>query len=346
MSSTTQYIAIDEEGFPLLGELRVKDPMIAAEILNNVHFAENNAFQTSYQDQKALVEAFDEPFVAQQILKIETLTPIGWRILLPYGVEQAFDPKTLSLDEWDRFHGLTTKGIPFVMSRQAQAEFFNLVDEYSDDSITISGEEITLPPWLDSRPDVHTEKYWSQIYQTEEPGWELNQPTPALIDMLPRLKLPKSRVLVLGCGSGNDAAFFAEQGHVVTAVDISPEALSRGKSKYGHLNIHWLEADIFKLGNDHTQSYDIVFEHTCHCAINPSLRPKLVETWRRLLAPGGYLLGVFFAMEKKQGPPFGGTEWELRERLKKYFHFVFWGRWHQSIQRRDGKEFLVYAQKK
>jgi hypothetical protein len=51
-------------------------------------------------------------------------------------------------------------------------------------------------------------------------------------------------------------------------------------------------------------------------------------------------------MDNMQGPPFGGTEWELRERLKKYFHFIFWGRSHESIQRRDGKELTVYAQKK
>ena len=57
-------------------------------------------------------------------------------------------------------------------------------------------------------------------------------------------------------------------------------------------------------------------------------------------------MGVFFAMDKMQGPPFGGTEWELRERIKKHFHFIFWGRSHESIERRDGKEFVVYAQKK
>jgi hypothetical protein len=50
-------------------------------------------------------------------------------------------------------------------------------------------------------------------------------------------------------------------------------------------------------------------------------------------------------MERRTHPPFGGTEWELRQRLKKYFHFIFWGRWQNSIDRRNGKEVLVYAQK-
>lgn len=338
-----KYIAIDEEGYPLFGDVRVTDAKVGAEILNNIKYAPNGAFQTSLQGNEALLEAFDEPYVAAQVLKLDS----GWRILLPYGLEIPFDLKTLTVDEWDRFHGLSLDKIPFVLSRKAQAEFFNLVDEFDDESVTVDGKTYEIPSWLPDRKDVHKEQYWSHIYQTEEPRWELNDASPALKDMLPRLKLPKSRVLVLGAGSGNDAAFFAEQGHVVTAVDISPEAVARGKQKYAkYENLHWIESDLFKLGHDHDGNYDIIFEHTCYCAIDPSQRNNLVTLWRRLLAPGGFLLGVFFAMERRHDPPFGGTEWELRERLKKYFQFVFWGRWHQSIDRRNGKEFLVYAQKK
>lgn len=343
MSLPDKYIAIDEEGYPLFGEVRVTDGAVGAEILRNIKFAENGAFQTSLQNSEALIEAFDEPYVAAQVLKL----PAGWRILLPYGLEIPFNPHSLTLDEWDRFHGMTLTGIPFVFSRKAQAEFFNLVDEFDDDSITIDGEQIPVQDWFSPNQEVRAEKFWTQIYQTEEPRWDLGEAAPALKDILPRLKLPKSRVLVLGCGSGNDAAFFAEHGHVVTAVDISPEALSRGRKKYSHLeNITWIESDLFKLGPEHDQAYDVIFEHTCYCAIDPSKRNDLVRTWKKHLAPGGHLLGVFFVMEKKSGPPFGGTEWELRERLKKSFQFIFWGRWHQSIDRRNGKELLVYAQKK
>jgi SAM-dependent methyltransferase len=343
MSLPHKYIAIDEEGYPLFGEIRVTDPNVGGEILSHLKFAENGAFSTIFQNEEILVEPFDEPYVAGQVLKYKS----GWRLQLPYDLEISFDPKTLTLDEWDRFHGTTKEGLPFVFSRKAQAEFFRLVDDYDDDSVTIDGVSISLPPWLEPRPDVQTEKFWSHIYQTETPRWELNEPAEGLKDMLPRLKLPKSKILVLGCGSGNDAAYFAEHGHVVTAVDISPEAIHRGKEKYSrYSNITWIESDIFKLGPEHSQNYDIIFEHTCYCAIDPNRRNELVQLWKRFLAPGGSLLGIFFVMERKEKPPFGGTEWELRERLKKYFQFVFWGRWHQSIDRRDGKELLVYAQKK
>jgi SAM-dependent methyltransferase len=335
----TKIVSIDEEGFPLFGELRVTDPTVGREIFENMRHGETGAFVTTLKDEEYLVEAFDEPLVA--------LNTDLKQIHLPYGLKKSFDPKTLTVDEWDRFHGRIENGTPFVFSRAAQSEFFNLVDEFDDESVTINGETIELPPWLNAVSEVQQEKYWTQIYKEENYGWELNAPATALVDLLPRLKLPKSRVLILGAGSGNDAAYFAENGHVVTAVDFSPEAIARAKAKYAKFsNIQWLQADIFQLGTEHHQAYDLVFEHTCYCAIDPSSRKKLVQRWLQFLVPGGHLMGVFFAMDKPQGPPFGGSEWELRERLKKHFHFIFWGRWHQSVDRRQGKELLVYAQKK
>jgi SAM-dependent methyltransferase len=204
-----------------------------------------------------------------------------------------------------------------------------------------------VPQYWSSEDKVENEDFWSEIYQNEKPPWDLDQPAPALVDMLPRLKLSKSRILVLGCGAGHDAAFFAKAGHVVTAVDFSPEAIERGRKLYGEFkNLQFVEADIFNLPQDMQGSYDLIFEQTCFCAVNPTLRSRLVSIWRGLLAEQGFLMGVFFVNEKKKGPPYGASEWEIRERLKKGFHFVFWGRLKNSIERRYGKELLVYAQKK
>jgi SAM-dependent methyltransferase len=353
MELPDRYLAIDEEGYPLLGETRITDTSVGAEIFRHLTYASNNAFMTSVGGTEVLVEAFDEPFVAQQVYRVipqgsgASSEPHSWRILLPYGVEFSWHLDTLSVDEWDRFHGYTDNKIPFVFSRKAQAAFFEMCEEFDDDSVTLDGKTYVLPPWLTSYPAASDQEFWSNIYRSEAPAWDLGKPAPGLVDLLPRLRLPKSRVLILGCGPGNDAAYFAEHGHNVTAIDVSSEALQEAKKRYGHLqNIKWIEADLFNLGSEYHKAYDLVFEHTCYCAIDPSRRNELVMQWRKCLVDGGFLLGIFFAMERKQAPPFGGTEWELRERLKKNFQFFFWGRLHNSIDRRNGKELLVYAQKK
>lgn len=266
---------------------------------------------------------------------------------MPFEVKKSFKLETLTLDEWDRFHGLTTDGIPFTFSRKSQDHFFSTLDEFDDDSITFNGKRIEISPWFSPKAPVEQESFWSNIYRTETPKWDLGKPSPALTEMLTRIKPPKSRVLVLGCGGGHDAAYFAQQGHVVTAVDISPEAIMRAKQNYGSLsNLKFIESDIFNLPEDLNENFDLVFEHTCYCAISPKRRNDLIKVWKRMLHAQGQVLGVFFAMERRHEPPFGGTEWELRERLRKSFQFIFWGRYHTSIDRRNGKELIVFAQKK
>src|SRR5215207_4217442 len=46
--------------------------------------------------------------------------------------------------------------------------------------------------------------------------------------LLPRA----SQVLELGCGEGDDAAFFAQRGHTVIATDIAEAALAKARRRY------------------------------------------------------------------------------------------------------------------
>lgn len=340
MIPESEILAIDEEGFPLFGELRVQDPEVGRELLLNLAKNDFGVYRTELDDKKYWVENFDAPLVVQNFNS-------AGHLIFPYELELQFLPNTLRLDEWDRFHGSTQDGVSWVFSRKAQAEFFNLLESFDDESVTFKGETFEPEVWLQNEKAVQSPKFWTDRYQTQATGWELQAPAPALVEMLPRMKWPRSRVLILGCGSGNDAAYFAEKGHVVTAVDFSEKALADAQKKYSHLtNITWLQSDIFKLPQSFENSFDIVFEHTCYCAIDPTRRNDLVKKWVQVLVPGGHLMGIFFVNDKMTGPPFGGSEWEVRERLRKKFQFNFWGRWRNSTEKRTGSELFVFAQKK
>lgn len=342
-----RFLALDEEGYALQGDVRWNDPILGREVLEHLALAENGALVSRAGGVPVIIEAFDDPLVVQSIDR----QPQGWLLHCPYEYEiqlsdAAFE-KHLSLDEWDRFHGRDERGRAFVLSRKAQARFFDLLDDSDDTSIEINGRRIEVSSLWTSHQEVENESWWTNVYHEEKnPGWNLGAPAEALSDMLPRLRLRRSRVLVAGCGEGHDAAFFAREGHFVTAVDVSPEAIRRARAQYGSIgNLQFLEADLFAMGPEHDAAYDIIFEHTCFCAINPARRGELTQRWWRWLAPGGHLMGVFFTMDKPKGPPFGATEWEIRERLRKNYRFIFWGRWRQSVPRRQGKELFVYANK-
>jgi SAM-dependent methyltransferase len=342
----SRFLVIDENGQIFLDadSPPITDPNQIEEIYRNLKLTEHSVLETEYQDEVYIVESFDHPL---QIIAVELKEK---KIYLQSKQNHLFlaDQTKWSVDEWDRFNGLTTSQAPFVLTPKAQDQLFNLVDSYDDEGFVAEGQYVETSPYFIDTQDIEKSNYWMNVYKTESnPRWNLNQPAEALKDMIQRIKLPKSRILVLGCGEGHDAALFAEAGHVVTAVDFSNEALSRGKEKYRDLqNLHFHEMNMFHIPTDWNQSFDVVVEHTCFCAIPPDQRSELVRLWRRMLHEEGQLLSVFFVMEKRAGPPYGATEWEIRKRLQDYFQFLFWGRWRQSLPQRQGLELFVLAKKK
>ncbi len=356
-NTNNKYIQIDEDGYFLSQGIRYDDRGSGAHMLQNLRYDNRILFTSAPQNPDAVVvEAFSEPYVVSHV-ELDTNQPNILLLQLPYEVEFQFelnknDPaKNLYVDEWDRFHGFVNN-VPFVFSRNAQNDFFNLLDEYDDDSFQLNGHTFTTQPWRVSATEVESSAFWTQLYtdwkdDSTKPGWEMGEAAAPLRDVTAQIKLNRCRVAVLGCGSGHDAAFLAQQGHIVTAFDISSEAIARARANYGHLaNLQFVQADAFKLAETHAKQFDVVFEHTFFCAINPSLRKQAVQLYKRLLAEGGYLLGVFFILNPSPMPPFGLTEWELREYLKGSFSSLYWTRWKKSVPKRVGRELVVYAQLK
>lgn len=342
--SDDRYVSIDEEGYFIFDGRRVDDEPLGRTLTENLEIDSDGRLLTQLNGTPAYVEAFDAPLIVRHV-RLGASGQLD--VDLAYGLKAELSLSTLSVDEWDRFHALNSKNVPAVFSRPAQMEFFELLDEFDDESVTIGGRRYPTPPYLTSFHDASSEKFWTNIYRTEKPGWELGREAPALPEVLPQLRLTKARILVLGCGSGHDAAYLAGLGHIVTAVDFSEEAITRAKQLYGEIeNLSFHQMDAFALPENWTGRFDVILEHTCFCAVTPERRDELIQVWRKLLAPGGHLLGIFFVYERRMGPPFGGSEWELRQRLKPYFDFLYWTRWRRSLERRKSKELVVYARKK
>jgi SAM-dependent methyltransferase len=343
-SGPTHYLSIDEHGDIFLDP--DAPPLSSAEEIAEVHYnlklSDSHILLTELHDTVYVVEAFDHP------LRVTCVELRDKKILLQTRFNTLFkaDATKWSVDPWDRFVGVTHTGAPFVLTDKAQTQLFDLCDSFDDEGFVANQEYIPTPPYYIDTPQLETSEYWTNKYlATENPGWNLNGPAEAFKDMLPRLKLPKSRILVLGCGEGHDAAFFAKAGHVVTGVDFSAEAIARGQKKYAQVDgLSFVHSNIFDLPSDWNHSFDIVIEHTCFCAIPPDQRDELVRLYRRMLHEEGQLMGVFFAMEKRHGPPYGSTEWELRKRTEAHFQYLFWGRLRNSI--RLGRELFVLAKKR
>ncbi len=157
---------------------------------------------------------------------------------------------------------------------------------------------------------------WNELYAKGETPWDRGRPTPVL-ELLwqNQSQLFKGRVLVPGCGLGHDARWIAEHGGDVVGVDIAPLAVERAKELDKERRVDFRLANLFELPEDLRGSFDLVWEHTCLCALEPAVRPQYIAGVRSALKPGGGVAGVFYMDPDydpgEKGPPFGITLEEL-----------------------------------
>ncbi len=333
---------IDTEGYFINEEgLRVIDIAWGAQKLDEIEFSKGYRGSILNLNNKHFVQSMDHSLVVHSIDKI-----IKNKIYLSgaYGYKFQADLGCIYLDPLDRFCGYDSRMRPFVLTRKAQNQFFDMLDSFTDESIEVDGQTYAIEPWYLHNPAVEDQKFWDEKYKAKETPWDLGEPNPVLVKSLAKLKMPVSRVLCLGVGAGHDANYFASLGHHVTAVDVSEVALKQAQEQYPSERIHWVQADALVYQSQFEKSFDIVFEHTLFCALNPEERQSLIPFWKRYIDEQGYFMGVFFTMSKREGPPFGCTEWELQTYLAKHkFKSLIWKRSFDSVESRRGHELFVYG---
>jgi SAM-dependent methyltransferase len=188
---------------------------------------------------------------------------------------------------------------------------------------------------------------WEKKYRERKDRWDLGCPAPPLINLLASEQAPKAgRLAVLGCGSGQDAMLFASAGFDVVGFDIAPTAVERaqGTAKARNLNVRFLERNIFDLGAELPGCFDFVLEHTCFCAIDPSLRNQYVQMVTTILRPAGQLIALFSTHNQPGGPPFGIKPQEILDLFIPHFEVILFQAATDSITYRQGKEHLAIFQ--
>lgn len=157
---------------------------------------------------------------------------------------------------------------------------------------------------------------WNQLYETGETPWDKGLPTPVLAEVQQRHPgLLKGEVMVPGCGTGSDARWLATQGCRATGVDIASLAVERARSLDAGQGVQYILASLFDLPEELRGKFDLVWEHTCLCALNPELRKAYIHGVHAALKAGGLVAGVFFIDPEmdpgETGPPFGISPEEL-----------------------------------
>ena len=161
--------------------------------------------------------------------------------------------------------------------------------------------------------------YWNTRYRQGDAPWNRETPSPALEESLLLLSTP-GRALVPGCGYGHDARLLAERGWEAVGLDFAPHALAEARNRGIPEGVEYEEADFLALPERLSGAFDLVWEHTCFCAIPPERRHDYVRSAHQALKPGGKLLGIFFLRTGPLDPP---PPCFTIEELDSYFRSLF-----------------------
>lgn len=190
---------------------------------------------------------------------------------------------------------------------------------------------------------------WETHYQTGDTPWEKGEAHPGLVAYLKEIEFG-GRILVPGCGTGHDVRALASRGAEVVGLDVAPSAVRRAQSLPSAGRESYLLGDLFALPDNLRGTFDGVFEHTCFCAINPSLRPDYVRSVHQALQPEGKLLAIFYLDpghdSPDEGPPFEVSIAELDRLFSPYFTVLQEWLPAGTYPGREGREWMRLSQRK
>jgi SAM-dependent methyltransferase len=165
---------------------------------------------------------------------------------------------------------------------------------------------------------------WDSSYRRDgSPGWDTGRPSSNLQRALSQGLLKPCRAAELGCGTGTNVIYLAQQGFDVTGIDIAPTALNlaRGKAERAGVQAEWFLADVTRAPQ--LKPFDLIFDRGCYHGVRRANAAGYVTTLRQLTRRGSRILILAGNAneERHYGPP-RVTEEEIRKDFADDFQIV------------------------
>ena len=97
-------------------------------------------------------------------------------------------------------------------------------------------------------------------------------------------------ILEVGCGNGRDAIFLASQGHLVTGLDRSGEAIELCKKLYSNESLEFFFGTITDIAKINKKKYDLIYSRFVIHAMSLNEEIKTLNMSHKLLSKDGQLV--------------------------------------------------------
>lgn len=188
--------------------------------------------------------------------------------------------------------------------------------------------------------DITSSEYWNERYLEDNTPWDMGYPSPPITEFFKDRITTDTRILIPGAGNAHEAGWLWEKGYTdVWVADIAEKPLQNLQYRYPAFpKEQLLHADFFTLEDQ----FDLVVEQTFFCALPPAWRSRYVEQMKRLISPGGQLIGLLFDFPlTSEGPPFGGSLKEYKTLFSAHFDILKMERSRNSIKPRKDREIFI-----
>lgn len=139
------------------------------------------------------------------------------------------------------------------------------------------------------------QNWWDRIYREQKPPWDSDEPSRHLVDLIDRGILKPCRALDICCGKGTEAVYLAENGFMVSGIDISTEAikLAREKAKSVNVDVDFRVGDVLQMPFK-DDIFEFVNDKGCFHVFDPEDRKRFAIEVSRVIREGGrYLMRCF-----------------------------------------------------
>lgn len=154
---------------------------------------------------------------------------------------------------------------------------------------------------------------WEDHYTSgTTPPWDAGVAAPELVDFYNSLKDKPRMVFEIGCGTGTNAVWLAQQGASVVGTDIAPTAIKSAKEKVKAAGLEAkVKLDVLDVCTQDCVpdgSCDFVFDRGVFHVMHEELRPVFAAKAAKALKSGGHWLCLAGSKDEvrenpDQGPP-------------------------------------------
>jgi methyl halide transferase len=173
---------------------------------------------------------------------------------------------------------------------------------------------------------VNNEKMFQERYKSGDTPWDFGYPDFNLVDVVTQKPISGCRALDIGCGTGDNAIWLAQNGFQVVGVDVSDIALGKAKEKVAKAkgSCTFVRADFLKR-KIAGAPFGFVFDRGCfHTFDSMADKKKFAQGVAAHLEDAGLWLTITGNADergRKQGPP-QLTAGELVRAVERHFEIL------------------------